>query len=401
MSRKPISVSQLNNYIGRTLSADSILSNISVTGEISNFKIHGSGHVFFSLKDDFSRINCFLPAGIFAKLGQELKDGEEIVVDGYINVYEKGGSYSLNIRTITLCGQGSLSIDFEKMKQKLAAKGYFDEKFKKTLPYFPQTVAIVTSNTGAAIEDMLKIITTKNSIVDVLVFPSLVQGEGAASMIASQINCINSDYSHVDTIIIGRGGGSAEDLAAFNEEILADAIFESSIPIISAVGHETDFTISDFVADKRAETPTAAANIAVPDTRELHAEVEYLKSMAQNGLARLAKYHEMKLKTCNFEGLAAVFNARLDSQRTKVDNLRRNMQDDLAKRVTKHNSSLNLFHERLLALNPLSVLERGYTIIEDEKGKIVTSSKSLSSDDKVVAVFADGRANLKVVDRDK
>ena len=237
MGLKPVTVSQLNSYIKRILQTDPILGNVSVRGEVSNLKFHGSGHVYFSLKDEKSRINCFLPSDRAVQIGRALQEGMEIIASGYIYLYERGGSYSLNVTDLEKAGQGELAIAFEKLKQKLAKEGLFDQEHKKLIPAFPHKVAIVTSETGAAVRDILKIIQKKNNCVDVLVYPVLVQGPGAPQQIADAIRDLSENYPDVDTIITGRGGGSMEELWAFNEEIVARSIYESKIPVISAVGH--------------------------------------------------------------------------------------------------------------------------------------------------------------------
>ena len=265
MAVKPVKVSQLNGYIKRVLQSDPLLGNVSVIGEISNLKYHGSGHVYFTLKDEASKISCFLPYEYRKDLRYELSDGMEIIATGYIYLYERGGTYSLNVREIAVEGVGNLMAAFERLKDKLSKEGLFDENYKKPIPFFPRKIAVITSETGAAVRDIIKIIRSRNNIVDVLVYPCLVQGPGAAAEIADAIEAVNRLFPETDTIIVGRGGGSLEELWAFNEEIVARSIFASRIPVISAVGHETDFTIADFVADKRAETPTAAAQMAAPD----------------------------------------------------------------------------------------------------------------------------------------
>ena len=276
MGLKPVKVSQLNNYIKRILQSDPILGSVSVIGEISNLKFHNSGHVYFSLKDEKSRINCFLAADNVDAVEDMLVEGNEVTARGYIYLYERGGSYSLNVRTMESAGRGDLAAAFEKLKAKLEKEGIFDPAHKKVLPFFPQKVAVVTSPTGAAVRDIVKIITGRNDCVDIVIYPVLVQGPYAAEEIAHAIKDINENHSDVDIIITGRGGGSMEELWAFNEECVARSIYGSDIPVISAVGHETDFTISDFAADRRAETPTAAAQMAVPDTKELRDRIEAL-----------------------------------------------------------------------------------------------------------------------------
>ena len=417
MARKPIRVSQLNSYIARLVAADGVLSDVSLIGEISNFKVHGSGHVYFSLIDESSRIDCFLGSGIYRGLDFRLQDGMEIVAEGYVNVYEKGGRYSLNIRRFTESGQGGLSADFEKLKNKLSEKGYFDEDRKKAIPSFPHKIAIVTSETGAAVNDMLKIITTRNSVVDIFIFPTLVQGGGAAEMIASRVRQVNKEYPGTDVIIVGRGGGSSEDLAAFNEEVLADAIFESAIPVVSAVGHETDFSISDFVADKRAETPTAAAVLVCPDTDELLEDAEALFSRMRGGVSRLASGYELRIRANNMEALLGQLksgvserNAHLSSLVSRVrssagetkrrirdiDFMRAAMRNAVKTKAEKASYSVWGQAEKLEALNPLRILSRGYAIVEDSAGKAVIRASALKAGDETHIKFSDGHAGATI-----
>ena len=396
MDRKPIRVSQLNSYLAKLIAADSVLSDVSVVGEISNFKVHGSGHVYFSLIDEASRIDCFLGSGVYRGLGIKLRDGAEIVAEGYVNVYEKGGRYSLSIRRLFESGQGDQSIEFEKLKKKLSEKGYFNEERKKALPSFPHKIAIVTSETGAAVNDMTKIITSRNSVADILIFPTLVQGEGAAEMIAARIRQINAMYPEADVIITGRGGGSSEDLAAFNHEAVADAIFESSIPVISAVGHETDFTISDFVADRRAETPTAAAMLSCPDTQELSDDIESLLSRIRGGVIRLASSYELRVRANNMEALVGCLKSGAKERGARVKALRSEMRTTTRAKLDKAKYNTSARYEKLEALNPLNVLLRGYAIVEDESGRAVTGASALSAGDETTLRFADGRANATV-----
>ena len=274
MALKPITVTQLNHYISRVLTTDPLLGNLTVTGEISNLKYHSSGHLYFSISDENSKINCFFPAQYARGLHYELGDGLAVIIHGYLNVYKKGGTYTLFVRSIEIAGEGNLAMAFQMLKEKLDAEGLFDPAHKKPIPRFPRRIGIVTSNTGAAVRDIIKIIESRTSLTDMIVFPVLVQGSEAAADIAATIDMINRDFDNIDTLIVGRGGGSMEDLWAFNEEIVARAIYRSRIPVISAVGHEIDFTIADFVADRRAETPTAAAEMAVPDIRELMQRAE-------------------------------------------------------------------------------------------------------------------------------
>jgi len=396
VARKPIRVSQLNSYLAKLIAADGMLSDVSIVGEVSNFKLHGSGHVYFSLVDDTSRIDCFLSSGVFRGLDFAIADGSEIVAEGYVNIYEKGGRYSLTIRKLFESGQGSLFKDFEQLKKRLLEKGYFDDERKKAIPGFPDTIAVITSETGAAVNDIIKIISTRNSVVDVMIYPTLVQGEGSAEMIASRIRQVNAESPDTDVMIVGRGGGSSEDLAAFNEEIVADAIFESGIPVISAVGHETDFTISDFVADRRAETPTAAAMLACPDTEELREDVEALMSRLSNGMARITSRNELRLQANNMEALIGKLKYGYEERRTHVTAVRETIKDSIRMKFDKAAYRIHGQNEKLDALSPLRVLTRGYAIIENEKGRAIGGAGDLSAGDAVSLRFSDGRAGAVV-----
>ena len=256
-------VSQINGYIKRLIDSDVFLSGLHIEGEISNFKLHSSGHLYFSLKDKTGSIDCVMFRSAAQYLEFMPKNGDAVLVGGRVSLYEKTGKYQVYVDYMQPAGLGALHAEFEKLKQKLAAEGLFDEKFKKPIPEYPKTVALVTSPTGAAVRDMIDVSRRRNPSIKLVIVPVLVQGENAAADIAKGIELVN-EWGGADTIIVGRGGGSMEDLWAFNEEIVARAIFKSEIPVISAVGHEVDFTIADFAADFRAPTPSAAAELAIP-----------------------------------------------------------------------------------------------------------------------------------------
>lgn len=365
---KPVKVSQLNNYINRILSSDPILSRVAVKGEISNLKHHGSGHVYFTLKDEASKLNCFLSADAFRHVRYELDDGIEIIADGYISVYERGGYYSLNVTNIEIEGIGDLAAAFQLLKEKLQAEGLFDPQYKKPLPFFPKKIAVVTSETGAAIQDILKIIKTRNHYTDVLIYPVSVQGPGAAADISSAIRNINETLPEIEVIIVGRGGGGMEDLWAFNEEVVARAIYCSEIPIISAVGHEIDFTIADFVADVRAETPTAAAVLAVPDTEELKRRIQTLKESILYHINRQVEIKEAALQGLTSQELVKIVRSNLDAMKMKIDACR----------------------QQLLVLSPLNIMERGYGAIAFPDGRPITSAKELNVGDCIELILKDG-----------
>ncbi|HZK61787.1 MAG TPA: exodeoxyribonuclease VII large subunit [Anaerovoracaceae bacterium] len=396
MAIKPIKVSQLNGYIKRVLQSDPLLGNVSVIGEISNLKNHGSGHIYFTLKDEQSKINCFLGADMLKDIRFELAEGMEITATGYIYIYERGGTYSLNIRDIQVEGTGNLSVAFEKLKEKLAKEGLFDEKYKKPIVSFPYNIAVITSETGAAVKDIIKIIKNKNDIVNVMIFPVLVQGPNAAGEISEAIYKVNELYPQTDTIIIGRGGGSMEELWAFNEEIVARSIFASKIPVISAVGHEIDFTISDFVADKRAETPTAAAQMAVPDISELKEYIITMKDSIHHLLGNKMNYYEMSIAQHNVESLRAGLADRIDNAIYRSDNLKDEMKIKVLTILNEYKNTVEMSKQMLESLNPTDILKRGYAAITDKDGFIRSSVKYFSKGDSLTASFIDGMIDCRV-----
>ncbi|MEG0292366.1 MAG: exodeoxyribonuclease VII large subunit [Anaerovoracaceae bacterium] len=351
MAIKPIKVGQINSYIKRILQTDPLLGNVSVIGEISNLKYHNTGHVYFTLKDETSKINCFMPYDKVLNLRYELEDGMEITAYGYISLFERNGTYSLNIKEIDITGKGDLSIAFDKLKAKLEDEGLFSPLLKKPIPTFPKKIALVTSETGAALQDMLKIIQGRNNIVDIIIFPVTVQGPKAAPEISSTISFINENYKDVDIMIVGRGGGSIEELWAFNEESVARSIARSRIPVISAVGHETDITICDFVADLRAETPTAAAAIAVPNIFEI---------------------------------------------RENIEGKKRKMLIALKSKVDQMENLINLRKMRLDGLNPTKILSKGYGAILNKDRNRLISINDIDENEVVTIILNDGEFEATV-----
>lgn len=398
MGLKPVRVAQLNNYIGRVLKTDPILGNVSVIGEVSNLKFHSSGHVYFSLKDEDSKVNCFLAAGNLQRITCPLEEGMEIVASGYISVYERGGYYSLNIRDIEVNGEGQLAVQFEKLKAKLEKEGLFDSSVKKELPFFPEKIAVVTSETGAAVRDIIRTIKNKNNYVDILVYPVLVQGPQAAPDIAKAIDDINSSHKDVNVIITGRGGGSMEELWAFNEEIVARSIFASEIPVISAVGHETDFTIADFVADLRAATPTAAAEAAVPDIEELKEEIEYYRDSLKENLLRFTEMKTAILESLNPHAFAQSISSRIDYEQMNADRIIESMTDSIQERLARGSDRIDMLKELIEASNPKSILKRGYSVITDKDGNIINSTKTLEKGSQISIETSDGGAKAEITE---
>ena len=374
MPLKPISVSQLNEYISRVLVTDPLLGNVTVKGETSGVKYHQSGHVFFSLVDARARVNCFLNRELAADLRFRVADGMEVTIVGSVSVYQKGGSYSLYVRSLETEGAGSLQLAFEEMKQKLSAEGLFDPAKKKPLPFFPDHIGIVTSETGAAIRDMMKNIKPRNNHVSVTVFPVLVQGDAAAGQIARAIRTANEKFPYLDVLIVGRGGGSPEDLWAFNEEVVARAIYGSEIPVISAVGHEIDFTISDMAADVRAETPTKAAVIAVPDLDQLEEELEKRRSLIERQLDNGVMFQELR-----------------------IDNLIRSMRSALENRIDRRQKDVEKLRIQLELNDPRKILENGYSILEDEAGRVMTDAGELQTGGVYRVRLARGSAEMKAL----
>ena len=375
MALKPITVTQLNQYISRVLTTDPLLGNLTVTGEISNLKYHSSGHLYFSISDENSKINCFFPAQYARGLHYELGDGLAVIIHGYLNVYKKGGTYTLFIRSIEIAGEGNLAMAFQMLKEKLDAEGLFDPAHKKPIPRFPRRIGIVTSNTGAAVRDIIKIIESRTSLTDMIVFPVLVQGSEAAADIAATIDMINRDFDDIDTLIVGRGGGSMEDLWAFNEEIVARAIYRSRIPVISAVGHEIDFTIADFVADRRAETPTAAAEMAVPNIRELMQRAESWQNSLMADLKKKVSYADLRAEKL-FAEMRHVLQGRVNAYRHELESCRLLLDEN----------------------HPYRVLRKGYAVLEDAAGRNLASISDLRDGQSYRLKLKDGSATFRVTE---
>ncbi|NLY70201.1 MAG: exodeoxyribonuclease VII large subunit [Clostridiales bacterium] len=396
MAIKPISVTQLNTYIKRVLQTDPLLGNVSVIGEVSNLKFHGLGHIFFTLKDQNSRINCYISPEDYNQLRYELAEGMEITVSGYIYVYEKGGTYSLNVRDISVEGEGNLSLAFKKLKAKLEKEGLFDPKYKKSIPKFPKQVVIITSDTGAAVRDIIKIIRERNNIIDIIVYPCLVQGEGAAADISQGIAQVNELFPETDVIILGRGGGSLEDLWAFNEEIVARSIFLSEIPIISAVGHETDFTIADLVADRRAATPSEAAQIAVPEVSLLDETIEDMADELLQKIKQIIEYNNLLVDRHNIDALRSKISDKIKMSEMYTLNLARQNFYSIETFILNCSMRIEELKLRLESLNPYAILDKGYAIISTEKGQLAMGVEAFKPGDSLTVNFKDGKIRCSV-----
>lgn len=395
---KVYSVSRVSGYIKTMLESDYVLSSIWVAGEISNFKRHGSGNLFFSLKDSDSVIRCVMFKGDAAALPFMPENGMSVIICGYVTVYERSGEYQIVVQLMKPDGVGALTIAFEQLKEKLASEGLFDSDFKREINRRPSNIAVVTSPTGAAVRDIIKIAGQRNSSVSITVIPALVQGDMAAESIVEGIRLANR-LKKADTIIVGRGGGSIEDLWAFNDERVARAIFSSEIPVISAVGHETDFTIADFVADLRASTPSNAAELAVADINED-------KRRAETLIIKLEKYAGIALKNSgdrlkralespafaypldNISDREETVKALMSRLKRETEISVRNTENRVAEKVTA-----------LEALSPLKVLARGYSYTENANGKVVTSVDDVQNGGSIFVTLKDGRISASVEDK--
>ena len=395
MKYNAVTVTQLNKYLKDRFDEDENLNAVLVKGEISNFKNHYTGHLYFTLKDENSLIKCIMFKSYAEKLQFKPKDGMKVMVFGSVSVFERDGVYQIYCKSMLEDGMGDLHEKFEQLKAKLEAEGLFSQSHKKTIPMYPKIIGVLTSQTGAVIRDIINVSSRRNPNVYIRLLPVPVQGPGAAEQIASKIKLMN-EKKLADILIVGRGGGSLEDLWPFNEEIVARAIYESKIPIISAVGHETDFTIADFVADLRAPTPSAAAELAVPDIYELKQKIQNYQNRYKEALKK--KIEVMKLK---FEKImkSRVFT---DPTRKIIDNSI--ILDDYIKRLEKaitetQKHKKNKYNEliaKLDALSPLKTLIRGYSIVEKE-GKIIKSAKQVNKLDEISIKFIDGKIQAKVL----
>lgn len=391
-----VSVSQLNNYIKRVIDANSYLSDIKVCGELSNFKLHTSGHIYASLKDEGGvlKLVMFRHAAQFLNFRPE--DGMKVIVRGRISVYEQGGIYQIYAESIEPDGEGSLYAAFEKLKAKLQERGMFDDVHKKPIPRFPARIGVVTAQGGAALQDILNITKRRYPIAEIVFFPVSVQGVSAAGEIAAAIKYLNK-YNACDVIIAGRGGGSIEDLWAFNEEIVANAIFDSHIPVVSAVGHETDFTIADFVADLRAPTPSAAAELVCPSILELQDYLNGMKSRLTALLKNNLEFKKMELSKLTYSYVFTRFSDVLNVRRQNVDVLLNDAASALKEIITDKKSQLVAAAAKLDALSPLKVLTRGYSIAEDDSGKVITSTADAKPDTEFTLRLSDGTARGKFI----
>lgn len=393
MKIRALDVSEANSYIKRILINDPILYNLRIKGEVSNLKLHSSGNVYLSLKDQNSKINCVVFKSDYDR-SLNLENGTKIIASGYISVYGRDGSYQLYIKNIEVSGIGNLYIEFNKLKEKLQKEGLFDYKYKKPIPKIPTSIGVVTSPTGAVIRDIINVTTRRYPKVHIKLYPVKVQGQGSKEQICEGINFFNKKHP-VDTIIVGRGGGSIEDLWSFNEEEVARCIFESKIPIISAVGHETDFTICDFVADMRAPTPSAAAEIATPDIRDLYFKLDNIRDRMNKSLNNAVEYDEQKLKY-TFTRMNTILNDYIINNKIyEMDKIIEKINLSMENKINKEDMNLKNLGSLLHNLSPLKTLDRGYSIINKEN-VVVNSISNVSEKDKIEVILSDGSLDCTV-----
>ena len=390
-----VTVSQVNSYIKEKIASDEGLNSLIIKGEISNFKNHYTGHLYFTLKDDKSLIKCIMFKSYAQKLNFMPKDGMKVFVFGEVSVFERDGIYQVYVKAMQEDGVGALYKKYEELKQMLEEQGYFDISHKKKIPQMPKIIGVLTSQTGSVIRDIINVSTRRNPNVQIRLFPVPVQGQDAAPKIAEGIRFMNKNKL-ADVLILARGGGSLEDLWPFNEEIVAHAIYESELPIISAVGHETDFSISDFVADLRAPTPSAAAELAVPDIYEVKQKILGYKNRLKISLNKkyeMLKLHYEKLTSSFvFKEPLRIINERsilLDNQVKQIENIIKNKKQSEKERYVKLVSKLD-------TLSPLKTLTRGYSIIE-QKRKIINSVKELQEGNEIDIQMIDGKAKAKII----
>ena len=395
MKIEPITVSELNRYMKNKVADDEFLNSVFVRGEISNFKNHYSGHMYFTLKDENSLIKCVMFKTSTATLKFMPKDGMKVLVLGSVSVFERDGVYQIYCKAMQEDGMGSLHEEFERLKNKLEQEGLFEQERKKKIPIMPKIIGVLTSKTGSVIRDIINVSTRRNPNVYLRLLPVPVQGEGAAEKIAKAISTMN-EQNLADVIIIARGGGSLEDLWPFNEEIVARAIAESEIPVISAVGHETDFTIADFVADLRAPTPSAAAELAVADINQIKNRIENNRNQLKHLLKNKIEVMKLRYEKCMHSRVYTNPLQPINEAYFKIDNLTKNIQNAIQIKLHGNKSDFAKMISKLETLSPLHTLMRGYTVTQKEN-KIVNSVKLLQKEDIVQLKFYDGEAEAKIL----
>lgn len=396
MIYNPISVSELNKYIKDKFEDDESFTNVLVEGEISNLKNHYTGHIYFTLKDEKSLIKSIMFKTYTAHLDFVPQDGMKVMILGSVSVFERDGTYQLYAKAIKQLGKmGDLRAEYEELKAKLEKEGLFDQNYKKAIPMMPETIGVLTSNTGAVIRDIINVSTRRNPNVHIRLLPVPVQGSGAAQKIAKGIEFMNK-HKLADVIIVARGGGSLEDLWPFNEEIVARAIYNSELPVISAVGHETDFTISDFVADLRAPTPSAAAELAVPDVAELKMKIKNYQRRYEQALIRKLQLIKLRYEKCMTRKAFTGILQKVNEQYMVIDMKVKSMQHSVKSKLQNDKSITQNLILKLDSLSPLKTLARGYGIILKD-GIVIKSKNMLRKEDEISIRMQDGETKAKII----
>ena len=390
-----ISVTELNSYIKNKIADDEYLNNVLIKGEISNFKNHYTGHMYFTLKDENSLIKCVMFKTYAQKLGFMPKDGMKVFVLGGVSVFERDGVYQIYVKAMQEDGVGILYKKYEELKQRLEEEGYFAEEHKQKIPQMLKIIGVLTSQTGSVIRDIINVSTRRNPNVNIRLFPVPVQGEGAAEKIAYGIKFMNKNKL-ADVLILARGGGSLEDLWPFNEEIVAHAIYNSEIPIISAVGHETDFSISDFVADLRAPTPSAAAELAVPDIYEVKQKINTYQNRLRLTLIKKVEIMKLRYEKCMSSRVFKEPLRNINDNYLKIDAYIKRLENTIKTKQKEEKTKYIELVSKLDTLSPLKTLTRGYSLVEQDN-KIIKNSKDLKTGDKVNIRFADGEKQAEIL----
>lgn len=390
------SVGQVNRYVRNMFTQDYILKKIYVKGEVSNCKYHPSGHIYFSLKDETGLLSCVMFAGQRRGLAFRMKDGDRVVVGGAVDVYERDGRYQMYAREITLEGAGALYERFLALKAELEEMGMFAPEYKQPIPRFIQKLGVVTAPSGAAVQDIRNISLRRNPYLQIILYPALVQGDGAADSIVQGIRML--DEAGVDTIIVGRGGGSIEDLWAFNEEKVARAIFECRTPIISAVGHETDFTIADFAADLRAPTPSAAAELAVDDFAQVMHTLDNYRERFRRDMRERIEHQKVRLEQYKLRLKYLSPESRLRDNRQILADYDDALRSAMKNKLQQYRHRLGIYLERYQGMSPLAKLNQGYSFVADQDGRGITSVEQVKPGDRVEISVTDGVIRAEVFD---
>lgn len=399
MKLNAIQVSELNEYIKNKIDGDEFLNNVLVKGEISNFKHHYTGHMYFTLKDEKSLIKCIMFKGYTTNLNFIPKDGMKVIILGSVSVFERDGVYQIYAKAMSEDGIGNLYQEYEKLKEKLEKQGLFDVEHKKKIPFMPKIIGVLTSNTGSVIRDIINVSTRRNPNVYIRLYPVPVQGEGAGKKIADAIKFMN-DKNLADVLILARGGGSLEDLWPFNEEIVAKSIYDSKIPIISAVGHETDFTISDFVADLRAPTPSAAAELAVPNIEDIKEKLNIYDLRYKQALRKKVEIMRLRYEKCISSRAFQDPLRNINDNYLIIDNIIKKMQNQIDSKIKEEKQQAIKLIAKIDALSPLKTLSRGYSVCIKDK-KIIKSIKDIKEDDKIKIKFIDGLIDANVLTKEE